>query len=554
MGAFRQIIDKINETMADLSPSQRLVIGLCAVIIAGSFMWLMQWSITPEYVRLIQEPMTMDQLAVAREVLPEGKYRISGQYIMVSAEDRRDLVWKLHGADALPNDISVTFQSLIEDDSPFRPESENDFRRNVALQNELAKVIASSNLVKNAEVFVTREDRRRVGGANVRPSASIRVTMAGGNSLDQEMVKACAALVAGAVPGLVVHRVSVIDGVTLRTYTPPNPEDSFAEGILKETKKREDHLLEKVLVQLSYIPGVRVSVSVNLDTAKQRSVERVFNKPAVREDMTETTASTVGVPSGEPGVGPNVGQALTGSGFGSDTMERSTTQFQDQQIAQETSTIKAPFSVERATASIGIPRSYIVGILKAADPEIDVPSEEDVMRQLDSERGRIRGTVKNILMARNDEDVTVEIFHGMQPALTVLPDGTLAVTSQGSETGGVVTQAIQYVPEGGLVILAIISLFLMARTASQSSKIAEKMHQGHSGQEEEMRASEGALTVAAGPIGRVDPADDSMLEAVELDGGDLRANQIAEQVEKLVEQDAVGVAQLLQQWADTGNP
>ena len=55
--------------MADLTASQRLAIGLCVVIIVGSFLWLARWSTEPELVRLLEEPMTTEQLATAREAL-----------------------------------------------------------------------------------------------------------------------------------------------------------------------------------------------------------------------------------------------------------------------------------------------------------------------------------------------------------------------------------------------------------------------------------------------------------------------------------------------------
>ncbi|NOT02164.1 MAG: hypothetical protein HOP29_16260, partial [Phycisphaerales bacterium] len=306
MEALKRIIERINTQLSDLTASQRLAIGLCVVVIVGSFVWLMRWSAEPEYVRLLEEPLSVDQMAVARQSLAEGRYKIVGDHVFVRPDERHELFWKLQAAGALPADTSVTFAKLIEDDSPFRPESENHFRRRVALQNELAKVIMSSRMVKSAGVFITDNTDRRMQAASNVPTASIQVTMAPGFELDAEIVKSCATIVAGAVPGLAIHRVSVVDGATLRSFSPPDPESQFGQGILQETIKTEDYYRKKLLSHLSYIGGVRVSVAVQLDTAQKQTREITYGEPAVSEESSNTTDTQSGRGGGESGVGPNV--------------------------------------------------------------------------------------------------------------------------------------------------------------------------------------------------------------------------------------------------------
>ncbi len=550
METLRRVINKINEQLADLTASQRLAIGLCAVVIFGSFLWLVQWSVEPEYVRLLEEPMTTEQLAAVREQLPAGSFKIVGDAVWVPPAERHNIFWQLQSVGALPADTSITFARLIEDDSPFRPESENQFRRRVALQNELAMVIASSPRVRSAEVFITDTSSRRINAPNVIPKASIKLMLVSGYTLDPETVKACAAMAAGAVPGLLPHNVSVIDGATLRSYAVPNPEDAFAQGQLQEKKKHEDHLRKKVQDQLSYIPGVRVSVSVQLDPARKQTREMAYAPPAVAEEQTRSTDSQTGAAAGEPGVGPNVGQALAGgSNAGRDTIEESTTKFQDQPLSREVTTQHPAFAVLRTTASIGIPHSYVVGLLKIAGD--DDPSAAQIKQQFSIQQRSIRDAVRNIIMADNDDEVTVSLYHDLEPAVTVGPDGMIAAAPSLMGELDVPNMLRSYGPQAGLALLALAGLFLLTRMARKSAYDAAQYYASREQKKKpDEELPEEVFTVGPGPVGMAVAGEDGMLEAREVDDDVLRAEQLTAQVSQLVDDDPVSVANMLRRWTE----
>ncbi len=552
MDPFKQVIAKINTQLADLTASQRLAIGLCAVVIVGSLLWLLRWSAEPDYVRLLEEPMTADQIVLAQQSLPLGEYKIAGDHILVSPSARRGLLWSLQSAGALPADTSVTFARLIEDDSPFRPAAENQFRRRVALQNELAQVFVSSGLVKSADVFITDTSERRVNAPNVVPTASVTVTMAAGRAIGPETVRACAALVAGAVPGLTPHNVSVIDASTLREFKLPSPEDAMAAGQLDEKKRHEDHLVKKVADQLSYIPGVRVAVSVQLDTARTSTLENSYAEPAVSEETTNASEMQTGGPSGETGVGPNVGQSLpSGSQGGRDTSDETSTKFQNQQLAKRVTTEQLPFAVRRTTASIGVPHSYVSSVLSKIKGTEEPPTDDEVTARFAVERQRILAAVKNIVMAEFDDDITVSLFPDLEPAVTLLPDGSLA--SAASRAGGSEWTAVvsEYAPQGGLALLAVMGLIMLSRMAKRSARDAAELYGKRiAAATSADHDSEEPLTVDAGSVGRALPTEESMLEARELSDDMLRAAQLTEQVTKLIDDDPQAVSKMLRRWAE----
>lgn len=554
MESIRRLLAKVNTYMSDLTPSQRLAIGLCVVVIVGSFMWLVRWSSEPDYVRLLEDPMSTEQLASARKALPVGGFVIRGGHIFVPAADRHEMFWRLQDADALPADTHITFERLIEDDSPFRPESENSFRRRIALQNELAKVIASSRKIQSADVFITDVRDRRINSPNTMPTGSITLIMAGGNKLDQNTVNACAEIVAGAVPGLDAHNVKVIDGATMQPFTVPSPEDAVAVGLLAEEKKKENHLRSKIEGQLSYIPSVRISVSVELDAARRQTRTLNYGEPQVAEETTLNTDSKTGTGSGEPGVGPNVGQSLASGAAGqSDTKDESTTKYQEMRLTQETTTQEFPFGLKRATATIGIPRSYIVGSVRAQSGSEDEPDAARIAAEFKTIADRVRQTVKTILMARRDDDVTVNMFTGMTPAVTFRADGTPVLASNPTTTNDIMTMLKDYGPEGGLALLAMVAMVMVGRIARRSS--ADISH-GLTAQAAAPTVPEASgdqpLSVAGGPVGMAEPTFGSSLEGHEVDESTLRSEEMTRQVGKLVHDNPEGVAELVRRWTDTG--
>lgn len=554
MDSIKKLLTRVNTYMSDLTASQRLAIGLCVVVIVGSFMWLVRWSSEPEYVRLLQDPMTTEQLAAARKALPVGEFVIRGGHIFVPAAERHDMFWRLQDADALPADTHITFERLIEDDSPFRPESENNFRRRIALQNELAKVIASSRKIQSADVFITDVRDRRINAPNTMPTGSITLIMAGGKTLDQNTVSACAAIVAGAVPGLQAHNVKVIDGLTMQPFTVPGPEDAVAMGLLAEEKKKEDHLGSKIESQLSYIPGVRIAVSVELDAAKRQTRTFDYSEPQVAEETSLNTDSRTAVGSGEPGVGPNVGQSLASGAAGqSDTKDESTTKYQNQKLTQETTTQEFPFTLKRATATIGIPRSYIVGSLRARSGSDDQPDEAQIVAELQTVADRVRRTVKTIIMSRRDEDVSVNMYTGLTPTVTFRADGTAILTNNPTATSDVVALLKDYGPQGGLALFAMVAMMMVGRIARKSPSDADDVKGVNltNASASDVSGDE-SLAVPGGPIGMAEPTFGSSLEGHEVDEATLRGDEMTRQVAGLVHDNPEGVAELVRRWTDTG--
>ena len=75
MDRLRQWSNQISAQLSVLTVSQRLAIGLCAALVAGSLLWLLQWSTTPELVPLITQEFTFDELEAAEQSLSSNGIR-----------------------------------------------------------------------------------------------------------------------------------------------------------------------------------------------------------------------------------------------------------------------------------------------------------------------------------------------------------------------------------------------------------------------------------------------------------------------------------------------
>ncbi len=555
MDALRQLLARTQSQLATLSRSQQMVIGLCAVLIAGSLLWLVSWSANPVYVSLLPgKPMTALEIRNAEDVLrgTGADYQVEQDRILVRSEDRSRLIAALNVADALPAELSITFASLMEDDSPFRPESENASRRNIALGNELAIIIAASPDVAAARVIVQPLAKRAIGSRNAPASASVAVTMVSGRNLTNDRVRGVARLVAGAVPGLEPHMVAVIDGRTGRPWIVPRPEDEVSFGLLEERKKYENHLLAKIMEQLAYIPGVLVAISVELDTEQSQTTTTTYEDGALQEDSSFETESNTGGSRSGPGTNSNVGMALSAGGSSQTSSSTDSKQsFYPSKAVEQVQTKRAPFALKRATASINVPRSFVASIHKATNGTDAEPTDADLDPIKNLERTRIQGLVQNVLMSMDSDDVQVGFYYDLKPGEAVFIDAP-----GGFAVGGIAPESSwwsaveNYVPQIGLGFLGIVGLASMARMVRKSAEIAEASRPlANEPDSEVSTGADGILTVEGGPVGMA-AVSEGYLTGHEVDDDTLRAHELRDQVSTMVEANPDNAADLIRRWVE----
>ncbi len=555
MESLRRMIEQIAERYRLLEASQKVAIGLCVVVIAGSLISLVSWSTKPMLVPIMAKDFTFDQMDAAEEALRgEGiNYERAGNRLLVREQDKYNAVRVLNRHDALPEDFEFGFAKLMKEDSTFKPSSVLEHQRKVALGYELAKVIASSPVVENAFVLIQQQDKRAIGQPRVKPSASVKITMRGGRAVTPVVVEGCAKLVATAVAGLSPHDVTVFDTKTLKASSVADPDEVLAQGLLEERKKNEQYLQSQVLDQLAYIRGVLVSVSVELDGSRSRTENFSYAEAEVKSEESSTSQSGSASTPGETGVNPNTGVALNaGAGGTQSETEESHTENFEPKLTERTVSEMAPYALKRATAAINIPRSYMLNIFKARYPDKDEPRDTDsaFVDVRDEVFTGVREAVKSIIHAQADSAVQVDMFYDLEPGGGVLPgmpggEATIASTLT-------TTQAMKsYLPQIGLGGLALFSLMMMMRMVRKTTRTARtKFPMPEEEKTEQFAvASDGVLAVPGGPVGQAETSE-GFLVGHEVDEQTLANQQLDEQVARLVDDDPAGVADLLRRWVE----
>lgn len=539
-----------------LNVSQRVAIGLCAALIAGSLLWLLQWSTTPEMVPLVNTEFNYDEMSAAEEALRANgiKFHSSGTRLFVRSADRHNALRLIHSAGALPDGSLFDMAAAVSDQNPFLSPEQRDFAYNYARGNELAKIIGTTPFVQKASVIINPQSRRRLGMPADAPTASVDVTLSPGREMSMDMVEGFAKLVSGAVAGLKPYAVTVRDSRSGRSYSLPHPDDILSLDYLDNVKRNEEHLRSKIENQLSYIPGVRVQVAVELDAARRKTEVYKHDKPQPKSETTKSSESSSGSQASEPGVQSNVGLAVTSGGRGqSSTTEDSTTDFYPPQLVEAQTVEDIPLSRKRVTAAVGIPRSFIAGLAARGQGSDDIADDDPAfVNARDKQVARVRAAVERIIQTTSPEDVQVDLFPDMTWSAET---GGWALVGAGGTGGAASADSLDllgllkgYGPPLGLGALAMMSLFMLTRLARRSAELTAQSMVDF----QEASVGEGEepfLAVGPGTVGQAQRSE-SMLTGHEVDEGTLRYQELNEEVTKLVKDDPRAAAELLRRWIE----
>ncbi len=559
MDRLRLLLDHIGAQLGVLTVSQRIAIGLCAALVAGSLLWLMQWSTTPEMVPLVKHDFTFDQLDNAEKSLGSLRYERRGMRLYVKSADKHNALRLVHQADALPEGILFDMDSVVMNTNPFQSPEARTYAHTYAKGNELAKIIVTSPAVTKASVILNPVTKRRLGGVSDVPTASVTVTLAPGTEMTHTIVEGFAKLVAGAVGGLKPFNVYITDARTLRSYSMPNPEDAAGFDLLSMLKQREEHYRAKIQSKLADIPGVQVAITVELDMSKRVTQNVKHDLPQPKVETSSSTEQSSATRSGEAGVQANLGQALGETSPGETHSTETTSVEHFEPLLSLTETIEhLPFATKKVTAAIGIPRSFILSVLRSQHPDTtEDPKDDDpvFVTVRDSQVARVRASVERIVMAKNPSDVEVDVYPDMQwtaaGAVWNGSPGGVALAQQGVDGFDTLELARNYGPQVGLATLALVSLVMMMRMVRKSSDILVPHRRRRSELPDVAEGDEPMLTVGQSAVGQAE-ASESLLTGKEVDPDAMRSEELGREVSKMIDRDPVAAADLINRWVQAG--
>ena len=237
-----------------------------------------------------QVTATLDKLHVGYEV------KSGGSAIMVPSDqvDRARLALAHEG---LPSGGSVGYEVFDRSDSLTSNQFQQQMNQLRALEGELGRTIRTIRGVRNARVHLVLAKREPFAREQQEAQASILLSMAGAQRMDNDEVQAIVNLVAGAVPGLKPQNISIVDnrGELLARPGAANRDNPARnnDDVRRATEQRLGQDVEDMLARTLGPGHVRAEATVEMSFDRVNETQEKFDPDGqvVRTQQTVSDAN-----------------------------------------------------------------------------------------------------------------------------------------------------------------------------------------------------------------------------------------------------------------------
>ncbi len=548
MDALRQMLSRIASQLKGLTATQKLLIASMCVIALMTLFLVSQYAGTRDMVPLMDADPNRDMVRVlsSRHIPAE----VRGGQVYVPASSQRLALAALAESDALPGDTQLLFNNLIEHQKWTNSREQNQQQFDIALQNELGRVISMIKGVRRATVIIDAPDATGIGLVAREPTASATIVTTGG-PLTRKTADTIAHLIAGAKAGLRVEQVQVIDAASGRSFRASDEGDLAAGAYIEHVAAIEKRMRAKLMDLYQYIPGVIVAVTAHVDIAREDIRSEVFLSPEEggtvsllgSETSSTSTQSTV-TAGGEPGLRSNVTASInrgSGSPVTSSEQSESETKMENHVGSKVTHRIDPKGHPTRLVASIQIPRDYVVRVLEQELGEDgEAPTEEQIRQRFDAIRSEIEQNAKPHL---DTEETAGEVRVSMIPVAlpggeAMQPAGMFGQVAGGGGVLGLDGGLIETAVLGLLGLVSVGLMLMMVRRASRPVKMPTA---------EELVGLPPELETESDLVGDVGESEEA-IAGMELDEDDVEAQRMLQSVMEQAKAEPEALAQLLKQW------
>jgi flagellar biosynthesis/type III secretory pathway M-ring protein FliF/YscJ len=560
MDFFRKYLVQIKAQLAGLTVSQKLLIGLLAVIMFATVVWAVVSSARPQMVPLVEQPMSADEISKMEYAL-KGKYsyQISGEKVLVPYDQRLAIRGDLGSQGLLPRVLIDDFENEIKNSSPFASESQNERQMNNARQRVLTRFFLSFPYVQDASVIISLGQQPALGRAALPSTATVNLKTRNSLAITSSQVQAVAETVCGAVSGMKREDVHII--VNGQPYRAASSDTPMPTNLVEAKKNLEDYFAGKLEYLFSSYGDSKISVNVvPVLSSSTISTTTVDPKNAVQKTVSERTlesSSTDGPgPAGQPGVLPNTGlsvseAAVSGRGAGStSTSSQIESRVEIGRIVEQ-KFVPAGVEIKDLTASISLPRSYFLSVYRnrLKDPKAE-PADENKFQAdiIDPELKRALALAKPVIGAKSDDQIKVDWYD--DAILARLPESAAASATFATGTIPLITQ---YAKQGVLALVALGALGMMLRMVRRAVPVgADDVDTGvffagggqagkkKSGKVEQLDAAEDVFGEAN--------QGEAVLTGIELDDATLASRKMVDEVSTMIRENPENAAALVKRW------
>jgi flagellar biosynthesis/type III secretory pathway M-ring protein FliF/YscJ len=546
MDALKLQLQRIQQQLANLSVSQKMLTASLVAIMAITVFWWAKYAGTAEMVPVVESPLSGSQVQQIKTALDLRGItnKVTGDKILVPTDRRSEALVALSFENLLPDGATDIWESVMKQMNPWDPQKKTD-----AIQTHLREQLLGESITRytpgvvKTSVFLTQVSERRIGGS-IEPTASIQIATRGQNVDFRRLAEGAAQVVAHAVPGLTKKNVAVaINGIPCRLS---DDNDMIANGDLYERIDAEEKRVRDKILSLVATPGALAAVAVQIENTASDTVHEGFDKDKtfgkeVSIDATNSETPVGGQAGGDPGIVSNT-QANTGLALNAApatpapavaTVDKSLTKmenFADKTVTRSSTPAGKPTVV---SAAVRLPRSYFVTRFKASNPSAKEPDDNALQPLVQAELPFIRNLVKNAAYVQNEESISVDMYYDGLAMLHSGDDVEAPAAGMAAMVGGHAREIV-------IGALALLSLFMVSSIVKKGTPAPVVVPTPKPRETPRLGAMEDFAGIAGDGV--------ATLDGMELDEDALRAQQMVEQVKTMVSENPDAAANLVKRW------
>lgn len=478
MDFLNQTFAQVRDLFLSMTPAARVTAVLLVAVIGVSLGFLVQQqSAGPDEFLFNGEflpPADADRVEAAIAQAGLNGWTREGNRIRVPRGQMAEYLGAVADAGALPpNHDSIIQQAL--DLGPFVDEQTRRQRLKAAREQQLSMIIRSMDGIEEARVIFDIQQGRGLS-RNDKATATVSVRPEPGEVLDPQRAKLIRKAVAGAIAGLKIDDVVVVnlgDGSIGGDQISP---EAFDSPYFQHRVAFEQQMRTKIENLLTHIPGVQVQVTAELSptlTAERRTVAAEGEATAMRESNQEKIIDTQHVNNGgRPGL------IAQGPGRGSESIPETTVKNTESDTQSEQNYFiptkdelmtEAGLIPEQVRAAVSVPTSYLIALFREEQrrrgEDVTQPLPADINTIFETYRKQITLDVKGVitpllpkqLAVNNFSDVSVSFFESLTPEPIASPSAANAAMVWASQNFNTLTMA-------GVALVSLVMLRSMVRS------------------------------------------------------------------------------------------
>ena len=261
------------------------------------------------------DPKDANQIVAKLETMTVPyELRAGGTQIFVPT-DRALRLRMAMAEEGLPNGGSVGYEVFDRSDTLGLTRTMQNINMLRALAGELERTIKSISQINAARVHLVLPKRDLFSRGKQNTSASIVLSMVGGNRLNKSQVNAIRHLVASAVPGLKPNQVSIIDNRgNLLARGGEDQDDSLmtdrAQDYRAAYESRLMRAIENLLEQTLGVGKVRAQVNAEINFDRVTTSAEIYDPEGQVVRSTQSVEERSGSAGGGGGQAVSVGNSL----------------------------------------------------------------------------------------------------------------------------------------------------------------------------------------------------------------------------------------------------